>query len=142
MLNKFAGFCRWVAKHWAISVAVVLVLAIGITTVVCWNVFGKERAEIIPIYITVTGMGEGKDMTARELKVEESATVAEIFSLEYPEIYEAFQQPLVMNNTFVSFQGVRSTAAKKFYVKINGTYENNLSQAYTYYGCTVEIEYR
>ncbi len=142
MLNKFAQFCRWVGKHWAISVAVVLVLAISITTAVCWHTFGKERAEIIPVYITVTGMGEGMDMTARELKVEESSTVAEIFSLKYPEIYETFQQPLVMNNTFVSFQGVRATAAKKFYVKINGTYENNLSQAYTYYGCTVEIEYR
>ncbi len=142
MLNKIVGFCRWVTKHWAISVAAVLVLAIGITTAVCWNLFGKERAEIIPIYITVTGMGEGKDMTARELKVEESATLSEIFSLQYPEIYEDFQQPLVMNNTFVSFQGVRATASKKFYVKINGTYENNLSQAYTYYGCTVEIEYR
>ena len=110
--------------------------------IICWNVFGKEKKDIVPIYVTVTGMGEGKDMKARELMVEENATVAEIFSLDYPEIYEAFQQPLVMNNTFMSFQGVRPEANKKFYVKINGTYENNLIQAYTYYGCDLEIEYR
>ena len=90
MLEKIVKLCRWVGKHWAISVAVVLILAIGATTAVCWNVFGKEKKEIIPVYVTVTGMGEGKDMTARELMVENSATVAEIFSLQYPEIYERF----------------------------------------------------
>ena len=142
MLEKIVRFCRWVGKHWAISVAAVLIVAIGITTAVCWNAFGKETKEIIPVYVTVTGMGEGKDMQARELQVENSATIAEIFSLKYPEIYEAFQQPLIMNNTFESFQGVRATSAKKFYVKINGTYDNILTQAYTYYGCTIEIEYR
>lgn len=142
MLEKIIGFGRWVAKHWAVSVACVLLVAIGITTAVCWNAFGKEKKEIIPVYVTVTGMGEGKDMVARELKVENSATVAEIFSLKYPEIYEAFEQPLVMNNVFESFLGVRATASKKFYVKINGTYDNILTQAYTYYGCTIEIEYR
>lgn len=142
MLNKFAAVCRWIVKHWAVSLAVFLVIAIGVTTIVCWNAFGKEKKDIVPIYITVTGMGEGKDMKARELMVEENATVAEIFSMDYPEIYEAFQQPLVMNNTFMSFQGVRPEANKKFYVKINGTYENNLIQAYTYYGCDLVIEYR
>ncbi len=142
MLEKIIGFGRWVAKHWAVSVAILLVVAVGITTAVCWNAFGKEKKEIIPVYVTVTGMGEGKDMTARELKVENSATVAEIFSLQYPEIYEMFEQPLVMNNVFESFLGVRATASKKFYVKINGTYDNILTQAYTYYGCTIEIEYR
>ena len=68
-----------------------------------------EKAEIVPIYLTVTGLGEGKDMENRELLVEENDTVAEIFSLKYPEIYEEFQQPLVMNNVFQSFNGVRST---------------------------------
>ena len=81
-------------------------------------------------------------MENRELLVEENDTVAEIFSLKYPEIYEEFQQPLVMNNVFQSFNGVRSTSSKQFYVKINGTYENILTQAYVYSGATVEIEYR
>lgn len=142
MLEKTVRFFRWIGKHWAISVAVALILAIGATTAVCWSLFGKEKKEMIPVYVTVTGMGVGKDMKARELQVENSATIAEIFSLQYPEIYEDFQQPLIMNNTFESFQGVRASSAKKFYVKINGTYDNILTQAYTFYGCTIEIEYR
>lgn len=142
MIAKIVGCCRWIGKHWAISMAIFLVLAITVTTVVCWNVFGKERREIVPVYLTVTGLGEGKDMTKRELKVEESATISEIFSLEYPEIYEDFQQPLVMNNVFQSFLGVRPAGSKQFYVKIDGTYENILTQAYTFEGCIIEIEYR
>lgn len=142
MLKKIVQCCRWIGKHWAISLACFLVVAITGTTVVCWNVFGKERAEIVPVYVTVTGLGEGKDMERRELRVEESATIGEIFSLKYPEYYEDFQQPLVMNNVFQSFLGVRPTASKQFYVKIDGTYENNLTQAFTYQGCIIEIEYR
>lgn len=142
MLTKIVRFFAWIGKHWAVSLACFLLIAVGITTAVCWNLFGKEKAEIVPIYLTVTGLGEGKDMENRELLVEENDTVAEIFSLKYPEIYEEFQQPLVMNNVFQSFNGVRSTSSKQFYVKINGTYENILTQAYVYSGATVEIEYR
>ncbi len=142
MLAKFLGCCRWIAKHWAVSLAIFLVISITATTLICWNAFGKEKREIVPIYLTVTGLGEGKDMVKRELKVEESATVAEIFSLKYPKIYDTFQQPLVMNNVFQSFLGVRPSGGKQFYVKIDGTYENILTQAYTFKGCIVEIEYR
>lgn len=142
MLGKIVQAFRWVGKHWAISLACFLVIAVGITTAICWNVFGKEKKEIVPIYLTVTGLGEGKDMTDRKLMVENDASIAEIFSLEYPEIYEDFQQPLVMNNVFQSFLGVRPTSSKKFYVKIDGTYENILNQAYIRNGAVVEIEYR
>lgn len=142
MLIAMIKFGRWIVKHWAISVAVVLTLAITVTTAVCWNLFGKERPNMVPIYLTVTGMGEGKDMTARELMVAEDDSLANIFSMEYPEIYEDFQQPLVDNNVLAYFQGVRANSSKKFYVTIDGTQNNNLSQAYTYSGCTVEIKYR
>lgn len=142
MLKKTVQALRWIGRHWAISLACFLVIAVGITTAVCWNAFGKEKKEIVPIYLTVTGLGEGKDMADRKLMVENDASIAEIFSLEYPEIYEEFQQPLVMNNVFQSFLGVRPTSSKKFYVKIDGTYENILNQAYIRKGAVVEIEYR
>lgn len=142
MLKKIVQAFRWMGKHWAISLAVFLVIAVSITTAVCWNAFGKEKVEMVPIYLTVTGLGEGKDMTDRELTVPDDSSIADIFSLKNPEIYEDFQQPLVMNNVFQSFLGVRPTSSKHFYVKIDGTYENILNQAYIRDGAVVEIEYK
>ncbi len=142
MLKKTVQAFQWIGKHWAIFTTLLLVVAIVITTAVCWHLFGGEEKDYVPIYLTVTGMGEGKDMTERKLMVKEDATVAEIFSLDYPEIYEEFGKPLVMNNVFYSFLGVRSTAKKNFYLKIDGTYENIVTQAYIRDGALVEIEYR
>ncbi|MBQ8892876.1 MAG: hypothetical protein IJ043_00525 [Clostridia bacterium] len=142
MLKKIVHACQWIGKHWAISLAVFLVIAISITTAVCWNAFGKEKVEMVPIYLTVTGLGEGKDMAGRELMVPNDSSIAEIFSLKNPEIYEDFQRPLVQDNVFRSFLGVQPTSSKKFYVKIGGTYENILPQAYIWEGAVVEIEYR
>ncbi len=133
---------RWIAKHWAISTAVFLVIAIGVTTLICWNAFGKEKPDYVPVYVTVTGLGEGRDMEKHELMVDSEASVAEIFSLDYPEIYEDFRQPLVANNTFRSFMGVTANSSKRFYVKIDGMHENALSQAYVNEGCIIEIDYR
>jgi hypothetical protein len=142
MLKKIVRAFQWIGKHWAVSLAVFLTVAITVTSVVCWNLFGKEKKEIVPIYLTITGMGDGKDMKDRELLVQDDASIAEIFSLEYPKIYEDFEQPLVMNNVFFSFLGVRPSGSKQFYVKIDGTYENNLTQAFIRDGAVVEIEYR
>jgi hypothetical protein len=142
MLKKIVGAIRWIEKHWAVSLALLLVVAIAGTSVVCWNLFGKEKKVMVPVYLTVSGLGEGKDMTQRELMVEDNTSVALIFSLEHPEIYEEFQQPLVMNNTFQSFLGVKPTSSKRFYVKVDGTYENNVTQAFIWEGAVVEIEYR
>lgn len=142
MLKKGVGVIRWIQKHWALSLALLLVVAIAATSIVCWNLFGKEKKVMVPVYLTVTGLGEGKDMTQRELMVEDNTSVALIFSMEHPEIYEEFQQPLVMNNTFQSFLGVKPTASKRFYVKVDGTYENNVTQAFIWAGAVVEIEYR
>lgn len=142
MLIKLVKFFQWIGKHWAISLTCFLVAAITVTTAICWNAFGKERPEMVPIYVTVTGLPEGKNMERRELTVENNDTISEIFSLKYPEIYEAFQRPLVVNNVFRSFMGVSSTSSQQFYVKIDGTYENILTQAYIRNGAVVEIEYR
>ena len=45
MLAKVFGAFRWIGKHWAISLTIFLVLAITLTTIVCWNAFGKEKPE-------------------------------------------------------------------------------------------------
>ena len=142
MLKKIVGIANWIGKHWAISLAVFLVVAIGITTAVCWNAFGKEKPDWVPIYVTVKGLGEGKDMKNHEVIVPNSSSIADIFSLEYPEIYEDFGKPLVSNNTFRSFMGVKASGGKQFYVTIDGTYENILPMAYVREGAVVVIEYR
>ena len=69
MLKKIVGAIRWIGKHWAVSLALLLVVAIAVTSVVCWNLFGKEKKVMVPVYLTVSGLGEGKDMTQRELSL-------------------------------------------------------------------------
>ncbi len=142
MLSKIVAALRWVGKHWAISLACLLVIAIGVTTAICWNAFGKEKVESVPIYVTVKGLGEGKDMENREVMVPDYSSIADIFSLKNPEIYEDFGKPLVYNNTFRSFMGVQASSSKKFYVTIDGTFENILTMAYIRDGAVVVIEYR
>lgn len=142
MIKAMVRALRWIGKHWLLSTTVFLVIAISLTTIVFWNAFGKEKKVMVPIYVTVSGLGEGKDMTERELMVEDNSSVADIFSRKHLDIYEEFKQPLVMNNVFQSFMGVRPSGGKQFYVKIDGTFENNLTQAYTWKGAVVEIQYR
>ncbi len=142
MFKKMLQAGQWIGKHWALSLAAFLIVAITATTIVCWNVFGKEQKAMVPIYVTVKGLGEGKDMENRKLMVPEGSAIADIFSLENPEIYEDFGRPLVSNNEFRSFMGVRSTVSKRFYVTINGTYDNILPMAYIWEGAVVVIEYR
>lgn len=142
MFKKILQAGGWIAKHWAISMAIFLVVAITATTIICWNAFGKDQKELVPIYVTVKGLGEGKDMENRKVMVPDGAAIADIFSLENPEIYEDFGRPLVSNNEFRSFMGVKTTASKRFYVTINGTYDNILPMAYIWEGAVVVIEYR
>lgn len=141
MLNKIVQAWRWIVKHWAISIAIILVFAIGITFAVFWNVYGKEKKEYITIFVSVSGMGEGRDTEKQKLTVEYNDSLSNVFSSKYPDIYERFQ-PLVLDNTFDSFMGVRAKKTADFQVTINGTNENNLTQAYTYQGCHVLIEYK
>lgn len=65
-MNAFIKALRWIAKHWALTTVLFLIVAITATTMVCWNVFGKEKVEKISVFVTVSGLGEGKDMVKRE----------------------------------------------------------------------------
>ncbi len=141
MLAKVFNVFRWIGKHWALSFTLFLVLAIVVTSVVCWNVFGKEKPEYGPVFITVEGMGEGKDMQNREITVDVSQTVAEIFSIKNKEVYEMFGHPLVENNEFRSFMGVQKNSQKRFYVTVDGQQEKIITQAYLRSGAEILIQY-
>ncbi len=141
MLAKVFGAFRWIGKHWAISLTIFLILAITLTTIVCWNAFGKEKPEYGPVFITVEGLGEGKDMQKREITVNVAQTVSEIFSMKNPEIYEMFGHPLVENNEFRSFLGVQKNSQKRFHVTVDGQQEKILTQAYVRSGAEILIQY-
>ena len=126
-------------KHWIATLTMFLLISIPVTTFICIKAF--EEDPMVPIYITVEGLGEGKDMEKREFYVKDNAALSEVFSLEYPEVDEVFNA-LVYNNSFRTFMGVSPTGYKRFYVTINGTEENNLTQAYIGRGAEVVIIYR
>lgn len=149
-MNALIRALRWVGKHWALTTILFLIVAITATTIVCWNVFGKEKVEKVSVFVTVSGLGEGKDMVKREYVVDDEEIVSEIFSVKYPEIYRDFESPLVANNTFRSLLGVSPSGSKRFYVTIGSTLDsqstttdaNNLTQSYIYNGCELIINYR
>lgn len=149
-MNALIRSLRWIAKHWALTTVLFLIVAITATTIVCWNVFGKEKVEKISVFVTVSGLGEGKDMVKREYIVDNEEIVSEMFSVKYPEIYQDFQSPLVANNTFRSLLGVSPSGSKRFYVTMGSTVDsqstttdaNNLTQSYVYSGCELIITYR
>ena len=150
MMKAIAKALQWIGKHWALSTAIFLVIAITATTIICWNVFGKEKADPVSVFVTVSGLGEGKDMFKREYTVENYDSLSEIFSSKYEKVYEDFEYPLVANNTFRSLLGVTPAGGKRFYVTIGSTATadstttdaNNLTQSYIYSGCEIIIEYR
>ncbi len=149
-MNAFLRTLRWIAKHWALTTVLFLIVAITATTIICWNAFGKEKVEKIPVFVTVSGLGEGKDMVKREYIVDDNEIVSEMFSVKYPEIYRDFESPLVANNTFRSLLGVSPSGSKRFYVTMGSTIDsqstttdaNNLTQSYVYSGCELIITYR
>lgn len=149
-MNALIKTLRWIAKHWAMTTILFLIVAITATTIICWNVFGKEKVEKISVFVTVSGLGEGKDMVKREYLVDDEEIVSDMFSVKYPEIYRDFESPLVANNTFRSLLGVSPSGSKRFYVTIGSTIDsqstttdaNNLTQSYVYNGCELIITYR
>ena len=149
-MNAIISTLRWIAKHWALATILFLIVAITATTIICWNIFGKETAEQISVFVTVSGLGEGKDMVKREYVVDDEEVVSVMFSVKYPEIYRDFENPLVANNTFRSLLGVSPSGSKRFYVTIGSTVDaestttdaNNLTQSYVYSGCELIIVYR
>jgi hypothetical protein len=135
------GMIRWIAKHWAISLSVLLVAAITVVAFVLADAEKKRNQDPVPVYITLRGLGEGKDMEKREYTVENSAALSEVFSAEYKEINEEFKA-VIGNNTFEMLKGVRPQGGKRFYVTIDGRVEDNITQAYIYRGADIVITYR
>ncbi len=138
----FQNIVNWmfVGKRLPIIIAlfIVAVTAVTITVVASFN---KTEDKIGTVFVTVKGLGEGKDFENRQIKIEEGDSIKEIFSLKYPDIYEEFGRPLIQYNEFYSFLGVRKTESKSFHVTIDTLHDNNLDQAYVYGGQTVVIEY-
>ncbi len=138
----FNAVADWIftGKRLPILVVALIVIITGVTITVL-TLSNKEERELVTAYLTVEGLGEELDFERRVLKIEDGATVKEIFSLkEYPEYYEAFGRPFVQYNEFQSFMGVEK-GDKSFHVMINGIHDTNLDQAYVAEGSTILIRY-
>ncbi len=140
MLEKIVRAVHWVGEHWLFSLISFLLVAITATTIICWNAFGGEQKNMVPVYLYVTGLGEGKDLEGRELIVEEDDSITNIFMGNYPDIQDEFDS-IVQNHTIQSFLGVQATGNKKFTVKVDGTIRPILDVAYVREGAKIEIIY-
>ncbi len=138
----FKSITDWmfVGKRLPIIIAAFILIATTATIMIVAGVNNTEK-ELATVYVTVKGLGEDIDFENRQIKVEDGASIKEIFSLKYPDIYESFKRPLIQYNEFYSLLGVRKTESKSFHVTIDTLHDNNLDQAYVYGGQTVVIEY-
>lgn len=122
-----------------IVIAIIAITAVTVTVVVNAN---KKEEERVTVYLTVSGLGEDVDFERRILKINDGDSVKQIFSKkDYPEYYEQFGTVFVYKNEFRQFMGVESKDGKAFHVRIDGSEDNNLDQAYVYEGQTIEIKY-
>lgn len=127
-------------KRLPVLVVAAILIITGVTLTIL-HFSNKEEPELVPVYLTVEGLGEDLDFERRVLKIQDGDTVKEIFSLKkYPEYYEAFGKPFVQYNEFQSFMGVKK-GEKTFHVQINGVHDTNLDQAYVAKGSTILIKY-
>ena len=140
--NFFKALINWmfVGKRLPIIIAAFIIIATTATIAVV-TTLNKDDTKIATAYVTVKGLGEGKDFENRQIKIKDGDTIKEIFSLKYPDIYESFGRPLIQYNEFYSLLGVRKTQSKSFHVTIDTLHDNNLDQAYVYGGQKVVIEY-
>lgn len=142
-IRKFlSAVADWIftGKRLPILVVAAIVVITGVTVTIL-SLSNKEERELVTVYLTVEGLGEDLDFKRRVLKIEDGATVKEIFSLkEYPEYYEAFGRPFVQYNEFQSFMGVKK-GEKAFHVLVNDIHDSNLDQAYVAAGSTILIKY-
>lgn len=140
--NFLSAVADWIftGKRLPILVVAAIVVITGVTVTVL-ALSNKEERELVTAYLTVEGLGEDLDFERRVLKIEDGATVKEIFSLKYyPEYYEAFGRPFVQYNEFQSFMGVKK-GEKSFHVMVNDIHDTNLDQAYVAGGSTILIKY-
>ena len=135
------AFTDWlfVGSRLPVIIAAFVVVACVVTVLAVINA-NKPKDNTVTAYVTVVGLGEN-DFANRQIKINDGDSLKQIFSLEYPDIYNDFKKPLIQYNEFYSFLGVKKTAEKSFYVKIDDLHENNLDQAFVYGGQTVTITY-
>ncbi len=137
----FMGVADWlfVGKRLPVILVAFIIVACTITITVV-SYFNKTETELVTAYVTIEGFGDDVDFENRQIKIEDGATVADIFSLKYEDIYESFGKPLVQYNAFATFMGVRADADTSFQVTIDGVHDSNLTQAYVYGGQTLKIQ--
>ena len=133
-------FADWLFEGIRLPIAIVafIVIVVVVTVSIVWTA-NRPESTTVTAYITVQGLENGFEN--RQIKIEDGDSIANIFSLKYKDIYEAFGQPFIQYNEFQSFMGVRKTEEKSFHVTIDGRFDSNLSQAYVYGGQTVVISY-
>ena len=138
----FKSISDWmfVGKRLPIIIAAFILIATTVTIAIVASV-NKPEDKTATVYVTVKGLGEDIDFENRQIKIKDGASIKEIFSLKYPDIYESFKRPLIQYNEFYSLLGVRKTETKSFHVTIDTLHDNNLDQAYVYGGQTIVIEY-
>lgn len=142
-IKKFlSAVADWIFTGKRLPILVVTaIVVIAAATVTILSLSNKEERELVSVYLTVEGLGEELDFEKRVLKIEDGATVKEIFSLkEYPEYYEAYGRPFISYNEFKSFMGIKA-GDKGFHVMVNGIHDTNLDQAYVAAGSTILIKY-
>ncbi len=135
------AFVDWlfVGSRLPVIIAAFVLIACVVTVLVVVDA-NKPEDNTVTAYVTVVGLGEN-DFANRQIKIKDGDSLKQIFSLEYENIYNDFKKPLIQYNEFYSFLGVKKTAEKSFYVKIDDLHENNLDQAFVYGGQTITITY-
>ncbi len=138
----FKSISDWmfVGKRLPIIIAAFILIATTVTILIVSGINNTDN-ELVTAFVTVKGLGEDIDFENRQIKIKDGASIKEIFSLQYPDIYESFKRPLIQYNEFYSLLGVRKSTSKSFHVTIDTLHDNNLDQAYVYGGQTIVIEY-
>ena len=137
----FKSIANWmfVGKRFPIILVLFIIVAVFATILTVSHINNKDD-ELVTVYVTVKGLGD-QDFENRQIKIKDSDTIADIFSLKYENIYNEFGKPFVYKNEFYSFMGVEKTAQKSFHVTIDGIHDNNLSNAYVFEGQTIVVSY-
>lgn len=136
---KAIGDWLFVGKRFPVILASFILIAVA-ATITTVSIINKPEDELVTVFLTVKGLGD-RDFENRQIRVKDSDTLAQIFSLEYENIYNEFGKPFVYKNEFYSFMGVEKTPEKSFHVTIDGRHDNNLANAYVFENQTVVISY-
>ena len=141
--NFFKKIIDWlfVGKRLPIIIAAFVIIAVSITA---WIVIDMNKVDPYGATVFVTIKGFDNDFENRQIKIETNGdTVKEIFSLKYPEVYEAFGKPFIHKNVFSKFMNKKATPeGAHFQVTIDGDIHRNLENAYVFDQQTIVIEYK